>query len=121
MVEVNNPQFVEEFRELYRESIKPLLEEGSYGTAHGLLGSPVQYLNYARGAALEILRVHCGLSLAGQIIRLYNETKGGKTPDERTIRNLEAFMAQTQLPFIPNTPSTTEPIDMNALLDNFVD
>ena len=118
---VGNPQFVKEFRELYSESIKPLLEEGCYGAVHGLLSTPVQYLMHA-GNAFELMRVHCGLGLGTQIKILYEETENGGTASQRTIRRLEAFMAQTKLPFIPDIPPKTPvdiPVNMHALLEKF--
>ncbi|MBL7055381.1 hypothetical protein ISS07_00535 [Candidatus Woesearchaeota archaeon] len=105
-MEHNNPQLVEEFREHYHSTVKPLLDGGHFAAARSELSDTVNCMMLL-GDAREIgIKSHCGIRFVAYLNMLYDQTEGGKAPDPDTVRGLEVYLAQTQLPLVRNRDSS---------------
>lgn len=98
----NYRDFVEEFRRLYSEEIEPLIEKGEYRTAQSLLDNIVMVVKMGGDSKIfnlyEIPQVHCGLSLLGSIVGLYDRLDNPGFDKKRDTLHLRAYLAQTKLP-----------------------
>ncbi len=92
--------FVEEFRGLYHEEIKPLIQNGHLETARSLLFNIVETLKSDRTIFnyTQIPTVHSGLNLLASIKTTYEKLGEKDFNVERDTLHLEEYLAQTKLP-----------------------
>jgi len=93
-------QFVERFREVYFDEIKPLIEMGAYETAGASLGNIVFAIKTQKDIFnwRELPTVHAGLNLLASIDVMHQQLKEGEFDLERDFKSLEAYLNQTRLP-----------------------
>lgn len=92
--------FVERFREVYFEEIKPLIEEGAYQTAACSLNNMILSMKTLPEIfnIRQVPQVHFGLTLLTSIGVMHQLLKEGKFDPTRDFKTLEACLTQTKLP-----------------------
>ena len=100
--------FVERFREVYFEEIKPLIEEGAYQTAACSLNNIVLSMRTFKDIfnIRQVPTVHFGLTLLTSIDIMHQLLREGKFDPTRDFKTLEAGLTQTKLPTRAQLDST---------------